>query len=238
MNKKILTGLVLIIILALSISIANAKKSDQDEDYPWNDDHLTPMNFRFENMIDTHQQSKVNANGQLSGFIYIHETGTFTESGLPIANKANCLEPCRVGWVVKGVKITATLVHKGPRIWEVVEGDIPTEPGYSHFHWIGGPEKAGGLVVGDPYEGYLMKRVAPAPFFWLGGSGGGGGGGGGCSGHEMETDSGCSGDDGGCSGDDGGSDGGMGRLVPEGVDPHSNIVTEWDGTWNGGCHED
>ena len=28
-----------------------------------------------------------------------------------------------------------------------------------------------------------------------------------------------------------------GRVVPEGGDPHSNIVTAWDGTWRGwgGC---
>ncbi len=60
--------------------------------------------------------------------------------------------------------------------------------------------------------------------------------GGGCSGDDH------SGDDGGCSGGGGdtggGSSGHGGRLVMEGLDSHTNIVTVWDGTWHGdGCDD-
>ncbi len=298
MKKQFWTGFILVLLLAFSASIAAADETDLDGEYLWNH-HQAPYDYKFGNMIDSHQQSFVNEDGtRLKGFIYIHVIpGQDYAEGIPTADKAHCkTQPCMVGWVVKGVKVSATLMKKGPRIWLVDPGDIPKEAGYSHFHWVCEqgddqcPHSAHDLVVGQEYSGFLMKRIAPAPFFWLGGPGtGGGGGGGGCGGGSHDDDGGCtdgSHDDGGCSGggtdtthtteggctdtthddggctdggthddggctdgshDDGGCDGGSGgshgggsgRLVTEGVDSHSNIITSEDQLGgHGGCHGD
>ena len=292
MNKQLLTGFILVLLLAFSASIAVADETDLDGEYLWNH-HQAPYDYKFGNMIDSHQQSFVDKNGtRLKGFIYIHIIpGQDYAEGIPTADKAHCkTQPCTVGWLVKGVKVEAKLMKKSPRIWLVNPGDIPNEPGYTHFHWIceAGddqcPHSAHDLVVGETYTGFLMKRVAPAPFFWLGGpgtGGGGPGGGGGCDGGSHDDggcddgshdDGGCSGggtdtthteggctdtthDDGGCtdgSHDDGGCSGGgssggsggshgggSGRLVTEGVDSHSNIITSEDQLGgHGGCHDD
>jgi len=316
MKHKLYTLLAVLMILVLGVSAVQADETDieteleLEEDYPWRY-HAEPMEFKFGNMIDSHQQSHLDSNGVLHGFIYIYDTGEDTVEGYPIAEKAHCpTGPCMVGWVIKGIKISATLVNKSPRVWLIDSTDLPIEPGYSHFHWLGAPHSPGGpngLIVGQEYEGYLMKRIAKTSFFWLGGPGQGGGGqggsGGGCGGHdtgggdeggcsgedhtdggcsggggdmgggdmgggggcsgEDHTDGGCSGGGGdmggsdmggggGCSGEDhtdggcsggggdmgGGSSGHGGRLVIEGLDSHTNIVTVWDGTWHGGGCDD
>ena len=266
MFKQFWTGLILVLLLAVSATIVFADASDLDGEYPWNH-HAAPYDYKFGNMIDSHQQSFIDSNGVLHGFIYIHDTGQITAEGFPIADKAHCkTQDCMVGWLVKGIKVQATLVQKGPRIWLVDPNDLPKEKGYTHFHWIcekgvtGCPHSAHDLVVGQEYSGFLMKRIAPAPFFWLGGPGtggggpGGSGGGGGCGGgtHDdggctdgTHDDGGCtdgSHDDDGCSGGggSGGSHGGgAGRLVTIGVDSHSNIITDPGQLGgHGGCHED
>jgi len=326
MKKTLFFITVLALLILLSASTVFAGNSD-DEGYPWQDVRQAPFDFEFENMIDTHQQSMLlnkkdqSNEGRLQGFIYIHYTGEYTEEGIPIARKADCeIEECSVGWVIKGIPYEATLVNKGPRIWQIEPDGLSKEPGYTHFHWMGTPKKPHGLNIDQAYSGYLLKRVAVTTFYWLGGGGGQGGSGGpggsggcggeegGCSGDdhtdggcsggggdmgsggmggsdmggsdmggscsgEDHTDGGCSGDDttdggcsgddhtdggcsggggdtgdgdmgGGCSGDDhtgggcsggGGSSGHGGRLVVEGLDPHSNITL--DGTW-AGCGSD
>ena len=182
-----------------------------DGGYPWQN-HLPPYDFRFGNMIDSHQQTKVNKQEKLQGNIYIHYTGEVTEDGYPIARKAHCpTEYCSVGWRVKGTKIEAKLMCLAPRTWLVQPGDLPKEKGYSHFHWLGEPwspngqghDGVGGLVVGDTYEGYLMKRTAVETFWWTG--------------SEKSSN--------------------PGHLVVKGLDPHSNIVLPGDFVKCGGEEE-
>ncbi len=269
------------LLAALALFLLGMANLDETEDYPWRN-HEEPFNFRFANMIDNHQQSRVlPEDNKLQGFLYIHYTGAMTEEGYPIAERADCdsnPDECRVGWVLKGIPIEAELVQKGPRLWLVDPNSLPQEPGYGHFQWVDQPGSPHDLVVGDVKQGFLLKRIAPAPFYWLGGQGGSGGGGGGghdggdcgdeggCDGHDGSdcgdeggcdghdgSDGGCDGhdgSDGGCDGHDGsdggcdGHDGGSGgpggsgghngRLVPEGVDHHSNIVTDPDDVGHGG----
>jgi len=245
MKHKLYTLLAVLLILVLGVSAVQADETDVEtefeleEDYPWSY-HAEPMEFKFGNMIDSHQQSHLDSNGVLHGFIYIYDTGEDTVEGYPVAEKAHCpTGPCMVGWVIKGVKIRAILVNKSPRVWQINPADIPKEPGYSHFHWIGDPHSPGGpdgLKVETEYEGYLLKRVAKTSFFWLGGPGQGGGGhggsGGGCGGHDTgggDESGGCSDgetEEGGCSG--GGSN--MGNM------PGSDEVGCTDSeTDEGGC---
>lgn len=136
----------------------------------WND-HAAPFNFVFDNHIDTHQQSRLVRNQQLRGYLYIHYTGGEVE-GVPTAHHGNCEtmpEGCEVGWVLKGVPARARLLAKPegdhPQ-WCLNSRAFPREAGYSHFHWLGAPEHAGELVVGEKYEGYLLKLTAVDAFFF------------------------------------------------------------------------
>ena len=255
--KKIFVLVAILAILMLPASSTVSADESDDDPYSWKD-HQFPFDFPFENMIDSHQQSRILQPGKIHGFIYIHYTGVFTDDGYPMAERANCpvlQDDCDLGWVINGVEVTATLVNKGPRIWLINEADIPPGGGYTHFQWVGEPNSPSGLVVGQEYEGILLKRIAPEPFFWLGNTNSGGGGG--CGDHHAsedglttlihepggEDEGDCSDDDhdDGCSGGGGGGQGAEhdGRLVLEGIDAHSNVVTFWDGSWHGdGCHED
>lgn len=221
---------VLIITLALILLIVIPTFADEEE-YVWKN-HADPFGFTFGNMIDTHQQSFINGNGILKGFLYIHYTGETTIDGIPVAERANCPD-CNLGWNIKGIKVSAKLLQKGPRCWYVDPAELPDESGYNHFQWVGDPPTPHSLQVGDEKVGYLLKRVAISDFFWLGGQGEMGSGGHLvkegvdphmnivltadatlCKGHGGgdhgggHDGGGCSHDDGGCSGDDGSHDDG------------------------------
>lgn len=135
------------------------------------DSHAAPYDYLFGNHIDTHQQSKLNGKDQLDGFFYIKFTGIEVD-GVPEAEHGNCESAtvdCTVGWKLEGVAVQATLVEKpqsGHPIWRIDSRDLPKSQGYSHFHWEGPPEHAGGLVVEKSYDGYLLKLTAVDQFFF------------------------------------------------------------------------
>ena len=194
-------------LLLLLVSVSGVMAADK-KGYPWQN-HLPPYDFKFGNMIDSHQQTKVNVKDKLQGYIYIHYTGELTEDGYPIARKAHCpTEDCDVGWRVKGEKMEATLVCLAPRTWLVESEFLLKERVYSHFHWLGEPwsphgrghDGVGGLVVGETYVGFLMKRTAVDTFWWTGSQ----------------------------------NSSNPGHLVLKGLDPHSNIVFPGDTVKCGG----
>ena len=141
------------------------------EGYPWRS-HAEPYAFFFENHFDTHQQTQLNGKDQLGGFFYIRYTGVENEEyGVPEAEHGNCEQhdDCRVGWKLKGVAVQATLVDKPEMAhpqWCIAPEDMPHSPGYSHFHWLGAPEHAGALEIGQTYDGYLLKLTAQDHFFF------------------------------------------------------------------------
>lgn len=110
--------------------------------------------------------------GQLQGFFYIRFTSELTEDGYPIAEHANCSQApdeCTVGWIWHGLPIEARYLGQEPGehpTWCVAPADLPSQPGYSHFHWLDASEHAGGLVVGETYPGYLLKLTARETFFF------------------------------------------------------------------------
>ena len=72
--------LVLTILLSCMLNAGSAMAAG----YPWKN-HAAPYNFLFGNDIDTHQQTRLEKSGSLSGFFYIKFTGIDTSDGYPVA---------------------------------------------------------------------------------------------------------------------------------------------------------
>ncbi|NIN68427.1 MAG: hypothetical protein GTO63_27710, partial [Anaerolineae bacterium] len=163
--KKTAFLLILLILIVLGAEAALA------EGLAWRD-HAPPFEFLFGNHIDTHQQSTLVGSGELQGFFYIRYTGSF-QGSVPEARHANCaMMPgeCTVGWILRGIPMRARLLDKQPHqhpTWCVDPADVPTQPGYSHFHWLGQPLHAHDLAVGEAYDGFLLKLTARDTFFFL-----------------------------------------------------------------------
>jgi len=118
------------------------------------DFHAPPYDFLFGNHIDTHQETKIKANGQLLGFLYIIFTGDVDDvSGLPIARhprgksddhdeRCGITADCKVGWLIRAKSGAAKfLYHSGVNgndhpVWLLNRVDIPQPGSYTHFHWI------------------------------------------------------------------------------------------------------
>ena len=135
---------------------------------PWNN-HAAPFSFLFGNHIDGHQQSILAGNNVLKGFLYIHFMGD-TVDGVPVAHHTDCTqmpEMCVPGWSFTGIPVRATLVENPSMhepLWCVPAAVV--KPGYTHFHWLGNPDMAMNLVIGQEYEGYLMKLTALNTFYF------------------------------------------------------------------------
>ncbi len=158
------------IVIVLTLSLILTGTLYAAEGLPWKS-HEAPFDFLFGNHFDTHQQSMLIGNNQLNGFFYIKYTGKDID-GVPEATHADCdtvPEECLAGWKLKGIAIQATLIEKPEMshpIWCVDPKDMPRQPGFSHFHWLGMPEHAGHLQVGDTYDGYLLKLTARDTFYF------------------------------------------------------------------------
>ena len=158
----------ILVVLLLSFAIVGAAYAV--ESYPWNS-HAEPYDYLFGNHIYTHQQSNLNGKDQLGGFFYIKYTGNEVD-GVPEAEHGNCdaaAVDCTVGWKLKGIKVQSKLIEKpesGHPLWEIDSQNMPKSPGYTHFHWEGAPEHAGALLVGQSYDGYLLKLTAVDRFFF------------------------------------------------------------------------
>jgi hypothetical protein len=163
--RKVTIGLTLLVLFLLPTGTVLA------EGYRWRD-HARPFDFLFGNHIDTHHQSKIAGGGKLEGFFYIRFTGDTTAEGVPIAKHADCNQvpdECTVGWILDGIPVQATYLgheHGQHPQWYIDSADLPAQQGYTHFHWLDESAHAGGLTVGDTYDGYLLKLTARDTFFF------------------------------------------------------------------------
>jgi hypothetical protein len=140
--------------------------------YPWNN-HAPPFTFLFnEGMhIDTHQQTRLDRNGNLIGFLYIEFTGAVSKDGFRVASHTDCNATgadCTVGWLIGGKPVTeATLVYhveEDHPTWLVDRAAIPQPGSYSHFHWIGATDHGS---VGTTLPGYLLQLTAIDTFCFV-----------------------------------------------------------------------
>ncbi len=135
--------------LAFSLIAAPTAADERDDD---DDDGAPAFDFLFGNHIDTHQQSRLRRNGDLSGVLYVYYTGEIDEvSGLPVARHPRGAMhdeicgvdlDCVVGWRLRGVAGEAKFLYHGGvngndhPVWLVDRTAIPQPGAYSHFHWI------------------------------------------------------------------------------------------------------
>ena len=168
------TGLALLTLIFLLTPFGPVPSPDvQAGGYPWKD-HARPYDFLFGNSIDTHQQSRVQANGELFGFLYVTFTGEEID-GIAVAE--HCSDTtlpgdCEVGWIIRGKPLNGdaapTFVYQGldHPIWLVASrNDIPQPGAYSHFHWTGDTAEAA-LVPETRYDGYILQLEAVDQFYF------------------------------------------------------------------------
>jgi len=134
--------------------------------YPWMD-HANPYDFVFGNEFDTHQQTRVAQQDQLTGFLYVHYTGAVTSDGLPVAQHGDCAAvTCNVGWIMRGQPAPAVFLYhvEGDHpVWLVDRRDVPQPGAFVHFHWLG----AAPSTKGDVRQGYLLEMQAVNSFCFI-----------------------------------------------------------------------
>lgn len=133
--------------------------------YPWNN-HSSPLNFRFGNEVDAHQQSHAGPGGNLVGFLYIQFTGTVTSDGYRVASHGDCKSGrCTVGWTFSGKALDAKLIAEPMQdhpLFFVARSEIPEPGAFSHFHWLGQMP-----AMGSSTSGYALQLVAVDRFCFL-----------------------------------------------------------------------
>jgi hypothetical protein len=155
-------------------ALVGAKKDKYaDFDFFRWSDHAPPYSFLFGNHIDTHLETKFEADGKdkgnLEGFFYVFfdqdgdGTPEITEDGLPIARHCTMpehYERCQVAWVVEAK----------PCIKEV-NGCTAMFLYHRHDHpvWLIGPQlrMASGEAFLAGTRGDIPQPGAPSHFHWL-----------------------------------------------------------------------
>jgi hypothetical protein len=148
-------------VFALSISASSAVAAG----YAAWDDHAAPLTFLFGNDFDTHQQSKIAKNGELTGFLYIRFTGITTADGFRVASHADCnaTGDCIVGWLMAGKPRDATFLYHtmdDHPVFLIDRSEIPQPGAYAHFHRAGGSEESSGA-------GYVLQLIAVQRFCFI-----------------------------------------------------------------------
>ena len=155
----------LVTMTTVILSLASIDPAMAADPYPWNN-HAAPFSFRFGNDIDTHQQTQLASDGSVSGFFYIHFTGTVTKDGYRVATHVDCnTDSCTVGWTLNGKPRTATFLYQvddDHPVFLIGRPDIPEPGAYAHFHWLGalpGTEASAG--------GYLLELTSVDTFCFI-----------------------------------------------------------------------
>jgi hypothetical protein len=157
--KRTLTHISAIAALALGASSAAATVGAA-----WSN-HAAPLDFRFGNEIDGHQQSQLRRNGDLAGFLYIRFQGVTTADGYRVASHADCnaVSDCRVGWTMLGKPRDAAFLYHDMDdhpVFLIDRSEIPQPGAFAHFHRVGPDHASSGA-------GYMLQLVAVDKFCFL-----------------------------------------------------------------------
>jgi hypothetical protein len=136
--------------------------------YPWMN-HAAPYDFLFGNHFDTHQQTRLDRQGELFGFLYVTFTGAVSQDGFRVATHDDCnLRPCSAGWTLRGEPTSelATFVYQETgdhHTFLADRADIPMPGAHSHFHWLG----ADPVTAGETRNGYFLELQAHDTFCFV-----------------------------------------------------------------------
>lgn len=156
-------------ILGATLSLMVTASVQAAEMYPWRQ-HRQPFGFLFGNAIDGHQQTRLERNGSLNGYLYVHYTGVVTKDNYPVATHVDCNANganCSVGWKIEGEPSSAKLVRQpmhDHKVFWIERADIPQPGSFAHFHWTGMTEPT------QPYlsvPGYLLELTAANSFCFI-----------------------------------------------------------------------
>lgn len=143
--------------------------------------HASPYSFLFGNPFDNYQETRLNNDGTLSGFLYVQFTGETTSDGYRVAIHNNC--PflgglCQAGWTVQGRAGNAGFANQAmfsrDAIWHVKAGEVPQPGSYSFFSRLGTSattemtcpvmESALSATPPPPTQGYFLQLTATQSF--------------------------------------------------------------------------
>ena len=155
------------LLIGAALAAAGLAPAHAGEGYPWRQ-HAPPFDFQFGNDIDTHQQTRLDRAGNLSGFFYIRYTGVVTKDRYPVATHVDCnsAPDCVVGWMLDGKPVKAAFLHHPMHdhpIFAMGRADIPQPGSYSHFHWLGQAMPQMNL----PADGYVLQLSAINRFCFI-----------------------------------------------------------------------
>jgi len=129
----------------------------------WND-HAAPLDFKFGNDIDGHQQSQLRRNGDLAGFLYVHFPGVTTADGYRVASHADCnAMSCSVGWTMLGKPRDAAFLYHDMDdhpVFLIDRSEIPQPGAFAHFHRVAPDHASSGA-------GYALQLVALDKFCFI-----------------------------------------------------------------------
>ncbi|HET7527507.1 MAG TPA: hypothetical protein VFK10_16310, partial [Burkholderiaceae bacterium] len=148
--------------LLLALVAGSAAAADL---YPWHN-HAPPFGFKFENEIDSHQQTRKAREGGLFGFFYVRFTGVVTRDHYGVATHVDCnaYPDCTVGWTLNGKATRATSLYQTGNdhpVFLVSRPDIPQPGAHAHFHWLGP------LAFLQEQGGYLLQLTAVDRFCFI-----------------------------------------------------------------------
>ena len=130
----------------------------------WNN-HAAPRTFLFGNHFDTHQQSEVGRDGDLSGLLYIRFSGVTTADGWAVASHTDCnaTSDCTVGWTMAGKLRDAVFLYHAMEdhpVFQIERSQIPQRGAYAHFHRVAPDEHSSG-------SGYVLQLFAVQRFCFI-----------------------------------------------------------------------
>ena len=156
----------LLVAMVLSLVTSAAVAADM---YPWRN-HAAPFNFKFNNEIDSHQQTRKARDDSLFGFFYVWFTGVVTRDKYQVATHVDCNNPsfdCTVGWTLNGKPAQGTFLYQvepDHPVFLVARADIPQPGAYAHFHWL---EQLQLVYNNQRVSGYLLQLTAVDRFCFI-----------------------------------------------------------------------
>ena len=129
--------------------------------------HTGQYTFLFGNSFDNIQETKLNSDGTLSGFLYVQFTGQITADGYRVAIHNNCPflgSLCQEGWTISGrtgqASFASAAMFSRDLVWQTKAGDVPQPGAFSVFQQLGLPATT---EMTSPMMEAMLSTTQPPP---------------------------------------------------------------------------